>query len=175
MRTRFLSLPVAVVLVAIAGCVTVPTGPTVAVMPGSQKPFEVFRADDAECRTCVCANRRPAGEQAAMNSAAATAIASTLIGAAAGAAIDPSVATPDRAPRSAQDQPAVRQRGGQQRRGIFVLLHAAYYDTAYLQCMYAKGNKVPANPHYGGAPYYAYPAPNAYAYPAPAYPPPARY
>ncbi len=33
-----------------AGCVTTPTGPTVKVMPGPEKSFEQFQADDAVCR-----------------------------------------------------------------------------------------------------------------------------
>lgn len=177
MRTRLLSLPVAVALVALAGCVTVPTGPTVAVMPGSQKPFEVFRADDAECRNYAYAQiGGPAGEQAAMNSAAATAIASTLIGAAAGAAIG-SVsgnAGPGAAIGAGSGLLFGSAAGSSAGAGSYYYTQRNY-DTAYVQCMYAKGNKVPERPQYGGAPpYYAYPAPNAYAYPAPAYPP-ARY
>ena len=34
----------------LAGCASIPTGPTVAVMPGPGKPFEQFRQDDAVCR-----------------------------------------------------------------------------------------------------------------------------
>src|SRR5262249_14538488 len=118
----------------------------------------------------------PAGEQAAANSAAATAIASTLIGAAAGAAIGS--VSGNAGPGAAIGAgtgllfgaPAAANAGG-----------ASYYytqrnyDNAYVQCMYAKGNKVPASPQYQGgyrygpAPYYAYPTPNAYAYPAPRY------
>lgn len=44
---RLSFLAVAVVLGA---CATVPTGPTVAVLPGTGKSFEQFRADDAACQ-----------------------------------------------------------------------------------------------------------------------------
>ena len=37
-------------LALLAGCVTVPTGPAVMVLPGSGKSFEQFRADDLDCR-----------------------------------------------------------------------------------------------------------------------------
>ena len=37
-------------LVVLSGCATMPTGPTVTVMPGPGKPFEVFMADDGVCR-----------------------------------------------------------------------------------------------------------------------------
>ena len=33
-----------------AGCVSVPTGPTVTVMPGPEKSFDQFQTDDAVCR-----------------------------------------------------------------------------------------------------------------------------
>ena len=36
--------------VVLAGCVTVPTGPSVFVLPGSQKSLDQFRVDDAACR-----------------------------------------------------------------------------------------------------------------------------
>ena len=38
------------VAVLLGGCATMPTGPTVMVMPGPGKPFEVFVADDGLCR-----------------------------------------------------------------------------------------------------------------------------
>ena len=34
----------------LGGCATIPTGPSVQVMPGSGKSFEQFQADDAVCR-----------------------------------------------------------------------------------------------------------------------------
>jgi hypothetical protein len=43
-----------VLLVAVVpllgACATVPAGPSVMVLPGSGKPFEVFQADDDSCR-----------------------------------------------------------------------------------------------------------------------------
>ena len=37
-------------LLAVAGCATVPAGPSVMVMPAPGKSFEQFQADDAICR-----------------------------------------------------------------------------------------------------------------------------
>ena len=37
-------------LVALSACATIPTGPSVMVWPGPEKPFEVFQSDDAVCR-----------------------------------------------------------------------------------------------------------------------------
>ena len=41
--------PLIAVLFA-AGCATVPSGPNVVVLPGSQKPYDQFRVDEAVCR-----------------------------------------------------------------------------------------------------------------------------
>src|SRR5213593_2170459 len=89
MRKRLLFAPASLAaLLVLGGCVTAPTGPSVMVLPGSQKPFEAFRADEADCRQyAYAAIGGPAGEQAAANSAASSAVAGTLLGAAAGAAI----------------------------------------------------------------------------------------
>jgi hypothetical protein len=37
-------------LLAVGACATVPTGPSVMVLPPTGKPFEEFQADDAMCR-----------------------------------------------------------------------------------------------------------------------------
>ncbi len=52
-------------MVAASGCATVPSGPSVLVLPGPGKTFEQFQADDAFCRQW-------AGQQAATTSAGET-------------------------------------------------------------------------------------------------------
>ena len=37
-------------VLALSGCATVPTGPSVMVLPAQGKPFEAFQADDSVCR-----------------------------------------------------------------------------------------------------------------------------
>ncbi len=37
-------------VVALSGCATVPTGPSVMVLPPPGKSFEAFQADDSACR-----------------------------------------------------------------------------------------------------------------------------
>src|SRR5574342_568039 len=39
-----------VVVVGLAGCATVPAGPSEMVLPGEGKPFEQFQAEDTDCR-----------------------------------------------------------------------------------------------------------------------------
>ena len=43
-------ISVLVVALVLAGCVVVPTGPSVMVLPGTGKPFDQFRADEGVCR-----------------------------------------------------------------------------------------------------------------------------
>jgi hypothetical protein len=40
----------AAIFMTLNGCATVPTGPSVMVLPGPGKPFDLFQAEDATCR-----------------------------------------------------------------------------------------------------------------------------
>ena len=84
-------------VLALAGCMTAPTGPSVFALPGRDKTLEDFTADDGRCRQY--ANER--------------------------------VGT------VAQDSALDMQRR---------------YDTAYIQCMYAAGHRVPVAGFFAGPP-----------------------
>src|SRR5215470_11246448 len=125
-RTTLLAL-IALTL-ALAGCAIAPTGPAVMTLPGTGKSFDEFRADDAVCRQF--ANEQVNGltpQQTATNTAIAGGAIGTAIGAAAGALIGGT------AGGSWYDT--------QQR-----------YDIGYMQCMYAKGNKIPVSARFASAP-----------------------
>ena len=47
---RALIIPGFLMLLALSGCATLPTGPSVMVLPAPGKPFEVFQSEDAACR-----------------------------------------------------------------------------------------------------------------------------
>src|SRR3979490_1102913 len=70
----------------LSACVTVPTGPSVMVLPGTNKSFDEFQADGFACNQYAQQMTGNAG-QAATDAATANAVAGTVIGAAAGAAI----------------------------------------------------------------------------------------
>ena len=53
----------ALVVLLASGCVTVPPGPSVAVMPGSGKTFEQFQSDDASCRQWAGGRAHSWGQQ----------------------------------------------------------------------------------------------------------------
>ncbi len=181
MNKRWIAVPVAAALV-LGGCVTVPTGPTVMVLPGSQKSFEQFQNDGVACQQYAQNIVAPAG-QAAANNAAANAAVGTALGAAAGAIIG-----------SATGQAGAGAAIGAGTGLVFgsaagsnVAYGSSYqmqrtYDMAYLQCMYAHGNQVPGQVVSRRSVTYPpanYPAPAAQQgapssnYPPPNTPPPA--
>jgi len=85
--SRFFS--VFLILAALAGCATIPTGPSVMVMPNPGKPFEVFQADDNVCRQWA-GQHTGATSSGTTNQTLATGAA---IGAVAGAAIGAALLT----------------------------------------------------------------------------------
>jgi len=160
--TRFYwFLPLAAVL-ALAGCVTVPNGPGVMALPGSTKSFDAFRADDMACRDYAHFEMGPPPGQTPGDVAGANMLGGAALGAAAGAIIG---AASGRAGPGA----AIGAGTGLLFGSAYGANSAGYssydlqrrYDAAYLQCMYAKGNQVPARsvPRYYGPPpgYYAPP------------------
>src|SRR5580698_3808639 len=70
----------------LAGCAQTPMGPTVNVMPGPGKPFDVFAADQQTCKGYAQSAVQGQADSA-NNQAAGTAVVGTLVGAGLGAAI----------------------------------------------------------------------------------------
>jgi len=142
MRQLYL-LPIAAGLM-LAGCVTVPTGPNVMVLPGYGKDFEQFRVDDAVCRQWALQQTGTTTNKASTEAAVGGAAVGTVVGAATGAAVGAAYGEPATgaavgsgvgllggtavgADRGASAQWTVQRR----------------YDIAYMQCMYTKGNQIP--------------------------------
>jgi len=162
MKNSMRILPVAL-LAALAGCVTVPSGPSVMVLPGDGRSFDQFRFDDQDCRNYAQSQIGGAtADQVATDSAVKSAVVGTALGALAGAAIGGNShgtavgAGAGLLLGSAAGAGAANQSGyGAQRR----------YDFAFQQCMYAKGHRV-AGARGGG---YQYPP--SYGYAPPSAPP----
>jgi hypothetical protein len=134
-----------VALALLGACATVPSGPNILVLPGSTKNFDAFRADDAVCRQF--ANEQAGGKppsQAQAASSVGGAVAGTAVGAAAGALIAGSSGAGVGAGVGLITGTAVGAGYGY---GSAWTLQQRY-DNAYLQCMYAKGNKVPVSRAY---------------------------
>lgn len=135
--------PIAAVLL-LAGCVTVPTGPSVMVLPGGGKDFEQFRADDAVCRQWALQQTGTTTAQASTDTAVSGAAVGTVVGAAAGAALGAASGHPatGAAVGSGVGLLGGTAVGANRAAGAQWLVQRRY-DNAYMQCMYAKGNQVP--------------------------------
>jgi hypothetical protein len=140
-------------LVLLAGCIQVPLGPSVAVMPAPGKPFDLFVGEEALCRQYAEQQVGISPQQATANSTITGAAAGTALGAAAGGAIGAAFGSPG--PGAAVGA------GTGLLTGSAVGANAGYgaswaiqrrYDIAYEQCMYAKGNQIPGFPTAYAAP-----------------------
>jgi len=128
----------------VGGCATVPTGPSVMVLPSSGKPFEQFQAEDAACRQWAAQQFGAQPGTPITQNAAIGAGIGTLVGAGLGAAFG---AVAGNAGAGA----AIGAGSGLLLGGVSGSnADLAYgweaqrrYDIAFQQCMYAKGNQVP--------------------------------
>ncbi len=122
----------------LTACAQTPMGPTVAVMPGPNKPFEVFQTDQAMCRQTAEADVSGQAQDANMRGVGAAALTTALgaglgavigggRGAAIGAASGVVGGTGIGAMSSDRSNQTIQQR----------------YDIAFSQCMYSRGNQVP--------------------------------
>lgn len=165
MTKALLLLPLSA-LVVLGGCVTVPTGPGVRVMPGTQKSWEQFQADDAGCRQYAYNSiGGPNAGQPGQDSAAANAAVASAIGAAAGAAIGAVTGQAGAgAAIGAGSGLLFGSAAGANTAGYSSYQLQRNYDTSYLQCMYSRGNQVP------GQMVSRAPRPPVYSYPPQTYP-----
>ncbi len=167
---RVISSVGVVSVLALSACaVAPPQGPSVMALPAQGKPFEVFQQDDATCRGYATQQTGGASSaQAANNSAVGSAVLGTALGAGVGAALGSvggAVGTGAAIGGAAGllAGSAIGANNAQAAGGNV----QARYDTAYTQCMYAKGNTVQSAPS-GYASGYGYAYPSGY-YPAPYY------
>lgn len=159
----------------LAACASVPNGPSAMALPGTGKDFEQFRYDDASCRQF--AHEQIGGttaNQASNDSFARSAAVGTALGAAVGAAAGGGRG----AGVGAATGLLVGSMIGVNEADVSAYGAQHRYDNAYIQCMYAKGHRVPVSgrsvtqrrPAYAPPPPAAYPPPPpppGYASPVP--------
>lgn len=164
----------ALALLMVAGCTTMPTGPSVMVLPGSGKSFDQFRADDQECRNYAFASiGGTTPGQAAEQSGVKSAVVGTVLGAAAGAAIGGHEGAGVGA-GTGLVVGGLAGTGAAQASGYDLQYR---YDVGYVQCMYSRGHQVPVPGHIyrptRSPAYQPYqPLPPGVPPPPPGYPPP---
>ena len=145
MRTAKLAVVLGAALLA-GGCVSLPTGPRVMVLPGTGKNFDQFRADDMDCRQFASGQIGGSPQNAAANSGVQSAVVGTAIGAIAGAAIGGSSGAAVGAGTGLLFGSAAGS--GAANASQYELQRR--YDNGYQQCMYSKGHKIPTAGNYGG-------------------------
>lgn len=150
-------LAVAAASVLVASCAQMPIGPSVAVIPGPYKPFDVFTQDDEMCRGWAAHAIGIPGNEAAAQAFIASTAAGTALGALVGAA-----AGGDRGAGSgAAAGAAMGAMAGTGQSAAVAWNAQRRYDIAYSQCMYARGNVVPQYGYHAAAPVTAPPPPPA--------------
>ncbi len=144
---RVVALPLAACVV-VGGCTVMPTAPTVTSLPGSRKTVDQYQVDVAACQqhaAAVVAASSGGTAAVADNNAAATAVAGSLLGAATGAIIG---AATGNAGQGAAIGAGTGLLFGGLSGSNYTLASSSQlqwtFDNAYLQCMYSRGNRVPA-------------------------------
>jgi hypothetical protein len=134
-----------VIILSLGACASMPSGPSVMSLPGEDKSFEEFRADDAVCRQYAFEQiGGVSSQQAAQSSAVTSAVVGTALGAVAGAAIGS--ASGDMGSGAAIGAGTGLLFGSASGSGYAAGSYyeaQRRYDHAYMQCMYAKGNQIP--------------------------------
>jgi hypothetical protein len=135
---------VAPLALLLGACATVPTGPSVMVLPGSGKSFEQFQADDSVCRQWAHQQTGTTAGKASSSSTATGAVVGTAVGAAAGAAIGAAAGNPGIGAAVGAGTGLVGGTaiGAGQGQGAYHSVQQRY-NMAFMQCMYAKGNQIP--------------------------------
>jgi hypothetical protein len=124
----------------LGACAELPTAPSVMALPGTGKTFDQFETDDANCRHFAFGEvGGVSANQTATNTALGSAAVGTALGAAAGAAFN---GGPGAAVGAGAGLLAGSAFGAAAARGS-VYDAQRRYDHAYLQCMYANGERVP--------------------------------
>jgi len=144
MKMHSQSIILALTLLVVGGCATVPTGPSVMVLPPPGKPFEQFQVEDATCRQWARQQIGLSPQETINQNAATGAVVGTAIGAGLGAAIG---AASGRAGAGAAIGAGsgllVGTASGANAGQVYGAEAQRRYDIAYEQCMYANGNIIP--------------------------------
>jgi hypothetical protein len=124
----------------LAACVSVPQGPSVATFPGTGRGFDQFRVDDAQCRRWATDSiGGGSAARAQTDSALTSAAVGTAVGALAGAALGGGQG----AATGAGVGLLFGGAAGASAANASAFTLQQRYDNAYVQCMYAVGNRVP--------------------------------
>jgi Glycine-zipper domain len=132
----------------LSGCATLPTGPSVLVLPAPGKQFEQFQIEDMTCRQWAGQQIGISAQDTVNQNTAKGAAVGTIIGAGAGALLGAASGHAGAGAAigagsglllgTATGASAGQEYGWDAQRK---------YDYVYVQCMYAKGNQIPGQVH----------------------------
>ena len=134
---RRLAVAMAAVL-GIGGCAPTILAPTVPVIPGPNKPFESFAADQQTCQAYANSQTAPLAQQANTQ-----ALGSTLLTTALGAGLGAAVGGGRGAAIGAASGAVLGGGLGANRSAYAGMGIQQQFDLYYAQCMSARGNSVP--------------------------------
>ncbi|MCW5601071.1 YMGG-like glycine zipper-containing protein [Nitrosomonas sp.] len=137
-------------LLSLAACVHIPTGPSVMVLPGAGKTFDQFRSDDFLCRQyALQQSDHQTPRQATISSGMESAAVGAALGAAAGAAFGggrgAAIGAGSGLLAGGLSGSSSSQTSGN--------ISQQRYDMSYIQCMYANGHRVPIVGQFSSDPY----------------------
>jgi hypothetical protein len=129
---------------ALGGCATVPTGPSVMVLPAPGKPFDQFQAEDARCKWWASQQVGLSPQETVNQNTLSGAALGTLMGAGLGAAIGAASGNPGTGAAIGAGSGLLGGTiAGSSSGQAYGAEAQRRYDIAYQQCMYAMGNQVP--------------------------------
>ena len=137
---RLLMVPPGLALILLTACAEMPSGPTVAVMPAPNKPFEVFMQEDQLCRGWAAHSIGQPGHDAA----AQRMLSSTTAGLALGALVGAVAGGHHNVEAGAAMGTVMGAATGANQSNQTAWNAQRRYNIAYQQCMYSKGNFVAA-------------------------------
>lgn len=150
MKISFRLLCLSSLLLFLAACVHIPSGPSVMVLPGSGKSFDQFRSDDYLCRQYASQQGdsqtpRQASVSSGMESAAVGAALGAAAGAAFGGGRGAAIGAGSGLLAGGLSGSSAAQTSGS--------ISQQRYDMSYIQCMYANGHRVPIAGQFLNDPY----------------------
>ena len=144
MTNRPRKLFLCLALLALTGCATMPTGPSVRVLPAPGKPFDQFMAEDAICRRWSEQMVGMSAQDTANRNTATSAVVGTAIGAGVGAALGAAGGNAGAgAAIGGGSGLLLGTASGASSGEVYGMEAQRRYDNTYVQCMYSKGNQVP--------------------------------
>ena len=128
------------VVTLLAACVSLPNSPSIMVLPGTNKSFEQFRYDDYDCRRFAY---EQIGGITPRDASVSSGVESAAVGAALGAAAGAALGGGEGAAIGAGTGLLAGGLAGSGTARTSGYEAQYRYDINYIQCMYAKGHRVP--------------------------------